>query len=136
MFFQTVRNACKTMLPQLCALTARPTLNQMASIVPAVSLRSFHLLSSSVASRLQTNIIGTGSNLLTAPALPQLTQKCGFKVKGRLRRRCRDCFFVTRHGRLYNICYTHPRHKQMAMQKRPKSTWILTHATQSKVRPW
>lgn len=61
---------------------------------------------------------------------------CGFKVKGRLRRRCKDCYFVRRQERLYIICPTHPRHKQMSMVKDPKNTWILTHATQSKIRPW
>jgi large subunit ribosomal protein L36 len=74
--------------------------------------------------------------ILAGQFCPQLTQTCGFKVKGRLRRRCKDCYFVMRQERLLVLCKTHPRHKQMAMQKKPKNTWILTHATQSTVRPY
>ncbi|KAJ8943890.1 hypothetical protein NQ318_019497 [Aromia moschata] len=79
-------------------------------------------------------------------ALPQQTQQkflipvtqniipsCGFKVVGKVKKRCKDCYFVRREERLYIICKTHPRHKQMSMVKDPKNTWILTHATQSKI---
>ncbi|KAJ3651416.1 hypothetical protein Zmor_017460 [Zophobas morio] len=71
-----------------------------------------------------------------APTTFNVTPSCGFKVRGKLRRRCKDCYFVRRQERLYVICETHPRHKQMSMIKDPKNTWILTHATQGKVRPW
>lgn len=140
MFFQTVRNACRTLLPLTNAVAATHTsLAPKMPITTTLMSRSYHLLSSSssVANRLQTNVFASATGLLqAAAAVPQFTQTCGFKVKGVLRRRCKDCFFVQRQGRLYNICFTHPRHKQMAMQKKPKNTWILTHATQSKVRPW
>uniref|UniRef100_G1K8R7 Ribosomal protein n=1 Tax=Anolis carolinensis TaxID=28377 RepID=G1K8R7_ANOCA len=36
----------------------------------------------------------------------------GMKTKGVLKRRCKDCFFVRRRGRMYVYCKTHPRHKQ------------------------
>lgn len=75
------------------------------------------------------------SNLLT-PLMPSIVPSCGFKVKGRLKRRCKDCYFVMRNQRLYVICETHPRHKQMSMIPKEKNTWILTHATQGKVRAW
>lgn len=68
--------------------------------------------------------------------LPQYQQTCGLKVKGKLRRRCKDCHFVIRQQRMYVICKTHPRHKQMSMKTKEKNTWILTHAMQSKVRPY
>jgi len=58
----------------------------------------------------------------------------GFKVKGNLKRRCKDCYIVVRQERGYVICPTHPRHKQMSMKKRDYKSWILTHATQSKER--
>nr|CAI5830440.1 unnamed protein product [Callosobruchus analis] len=41
-----------------------------------------------------------------------------------------------RENRLFVLCKTHRRHKQMAMRKDERNTWILTHATQGKVRPW
>ena len=56
-----------------------------------------------------------GLNLLT-PQIPILSQTCGFKVKGKLKRRCKDCYFVVRERRKYVICETHPRHKQMSMK--------------------
>ena len=65
-----------------------------------------------------------------------ISQVCGFKVKLKLKRRCKDCYFVVREQRKYVICPTHPRHKQMSMVKKPEYTWILTHACQSKIRPW
>lgn len=65
-----------------------------------------------------------------------LQQVATLKVKGRLRRRCKDCYIVFRQQRAYVMCPTHGRHKQMSMKKREKSTWILTHATQSKIRPY
>uniref|UniRef100_A0A1Q3FBT1 Ribosomal protein n=1 Tax=Culex tarsalis TaxID=7177 RepID=A0A1Q3FBT1_CULTA len=74
--------------------------------------------------------------LLLPTASPLLSQVCGFKVKGRLKRRCKDCYFVVRQQRLFVICKTHPRHKQMSMKKREHNTWILTDATQSPVRAW
>lgn len=65
-----------------------------------------------------------------------IVPNCGFKQVGFVKRRCKDCYMVRKQNRLYNLCQAHPRHKQMQVQKKPKNTWILTHATQSKVRPW
>ena len=45
-------------------------------------------------------------------ALINLTQTREYKVKLRLRKRCKHCFFVWRNGRLYVECLEHPRHKQ------------------------
>jgi len=81
-------------------------------------------------------IIEKGSALLKPAPLVLLSQICGFKVKGILKKRCKDCYFVVRGERSYVICKTHPRHKQMSMKQQEKKSWILTHATQSKVRPW
>lgn len=92
------------------------------------SSRLNHVLTSPAA-------MGQNSNFL-APFVPEFVSKCGLKVKGLPRRRCKDCFFVTRDERLYVECKTHPRHKQVQIAKNPKNTWILTHATQGKVRPW
>ena len=70
------------------------------------------------------------------PVTPLLNLFNGFKVKLKLKRRCKDCYFVVRDQRGYVLCPTHPRHKQMSMVKRFKNVRILTHATQSKIRPW
>ena len=76
-----------------------------------------------------------GLNLLT-PKIPIISQSCGFKVKGKLKRRCKDCYFVVRERRMYVVCETHPRHKQMAMKAPDKCRWTISHASQTKVRPW
>ncbi|EAA11645.5 AGAP005927-PA [Anopheles gambiae str. PEST] len=80
-------------------------------------------------------LVNPGQLLLT-PLPPLLNLVSGFKVKGRLKRRCKDCYFVMRQERLYVICKTHPRHKQMSMKKHDHNTWILTDATQGKARAW
>lgn len=74
--------------------------------------------------------------LLSVLNTSQLMQTCGFKVKVKLRKRCKDCYFTVRKGRKMVLCNTHPRHKLKERQKQKHNTWILTHATQSKIRPW
>ncbi|XP_024862711.1 39S ribosomal protein L36, mitochondrial [Kryptolebias marmoratus] len=44
--------------------------------------------------------------------LPCIQPSVGLKTKSSLKKRCKDCFFVLRRGRLYVYCKTHPRHKQ------------------------
>ncbi|XP_069559459.1 large ribosomal subunit protein bL36m [Brachyistius frenatus] len=44
--------------------------------------------------------------------LPCIQPSAGMKTKSALKRRCKDCFFVRRRGRLFVFCKTHPRHKQ------------------------
>ncbi|XP_028030041.1 39S ribosomal protein L36, mitochondrial [Bombyx mandarina] len=70
------------------------------------------------------------------PVIPLVTQISGIKIKGRVRRRCRSCYFVFRDERVYIMCSKFPRHKQMSMKPKPHNTWILTQASQSPVRPW
>ncbi|NXC46487.1 RM36 protein, partial [Penelope pileata] len=54
-----------------------------------------------------------GRALLAAPPPPGLLQQCaGLKTKTSLKRRCKDCYFVRRRGRLYVCCKSNPRHKQ------------------------
>ena len=84
-----------------------------------------------------TGVINTAPSQLLTPTFSPLVQLAnGFKIKGRLKRRCKDCYFVVRQERRYVMCKSHGRHKQMAMKKSEKNSWILTDATQSKVRPW
>uniref|UniRef100_A0A6M2DD30 Ribosomal protein n=1 Tax=Xenopsylla cheopis TaxID=163159 RepID=A0A6M2DD30_XENCH len=77
------------------------------------------------------------NNALLQPKVPAIViPNCGMKVKGRLRRRCKDCYFVTRDERLYVMCKSQGRHKQMSMKKKEYNLWMLSHATQSKYREW
>ncbi|XP_062845672.1 large ribosomal subunit protein bL36m [Trichomycterus rosablanca] len=41
-----------------------------------------------------------------------LQPSAGMKTRTALKKRCKDCFFVRRRGRLFVFCKSHPRHKQ------------------------
>lgn len=133
---------------QLCA----PLIRVAASAMQPSTLwsRSYHLLTLTTTN---TGVISLGAlnqlkstavarfpkdraMLDTCNATPLFNQSCGFKFKRVLKRRCKDCYYVVRENRLHVICKTHPRHKQLAITQPEKSTWILTHAMQSKVRPY
>ncbi|XP_017777668.1 PREDICTED: 39S ribosomal protein L36, mitochondrial [Nicrophorus vespilloides] len=73
---------------------------------------------------------------LLVPQATNVMQSAGFKVKGKLKKRCKDCYFVMREKRLFVICDTHRRHKQMSMVPDERNTWMLSHATQGKFRSW
>ena len=69
------------------------------------------------AKRIVTPTVGVCSQI-RVPLLGQCQQLAcvqpvsGMKTKTALKRRCKDCFFVWRRGRLFVYCKTHPRHKQ------------------------
>ncbi|XP_013114269.1 large ribosomal subunit protein bL36m [Stomoxys calcitrans] len=115
---------------------------------PCQSIRNFHIMVKPIPMSLclpkmpmacdviTPTSLASGIQRLLTPISTVLHQVAGFKVKGRLKRRCKDCYFVIRQQRHYVICPTHRRHKQMSMKKRDYKSWILTHATQSRVRPY
>lgn len=82
-----------------------------------------------------TTINQVQSNILQPVSIGINIQR-GMKQVGRVKRRCKDCYMVWRKERLYNMCKTHPRHKQMSIIPKPRSSWILTHASQSVYRAW
>uniref|UniRef100_A0A182WJZ4 Ribosomal protein n=1 Tax=Anopheles minimus TaxID=112268 RepID=A0A182WJZ4_9DIPT len=129
-----LRSACAVSLTR-CSTEVTGPFHPATSVVSC-----FHSLSHPAKASPLTNQCSVqalaGSNLLQARLVPLLNLVSGFKVKGRLKRRCKDCYFVMRQERLYVICKTHPRHKQMSMKKHDRNTWILTDATQGKVRAW
>lgn len=131
----------------LCRLSANRAVGNLLVKVTAKSLpcvttaistgRSFHLLTTTMPFQLTgSTSIGQPHIDLLKSTTPMVSQSAGFKVKGRLKRRCKDCYFVMRQERMYVICKTHPRHKQMAIKKDEDKTWILTDATQGKKRAW
>lgn len=125
---------------QLCA----PLIRMANALQPSTLWsRSFHLLTVTTTNTGALNQLKyTAVNrfpkerVLLDACIPLVNQSCGFKFKRVLKRRCKDCYFVVRENRLHVICKTHPRHKQLAITQPEKSTWILTHAMQSKVRPY
>nr|KAF6490289.1 mitochondrial ribosomal protein L36 [Molossus molossus] len=52
---------------------------------------------------------------LPCPPLPYLQPSLGFKTKGVIKKRCKDCYKVKRRGRWFIYCKTNPRHKQRQM---------------------
>lgn len=52
------------------------------------------------------------SSLGQCQHLSCIQPSAGMKTKSALKRRCKDCFFVRRRGRLFVFCKTNPRHKQ------------------------
>ena len=53
--------------------------------------------------------------LLSARPLLGPQPALGFKTKGVLKKRCRDCYLVKRRGRWSIYCKTNPKHKQRQM---------------------
>lgn len=137
MFANLVRNVistCGKRATTLVPLTGSAIESNARLAAGNILSRSLHILSG-VKPAVNVQLMNV-PGLLSPATSPQLMQSCGMKVKGRLKRRCRDCYFVSRGGRLFNMCPTHPRHKQMSIRVHPRVNWIVTHATQSKVRPW
>lgn len=120
-------------LSSITRLLQPAAFTQSTSILKNHCLRSFSVLTANNATPKANNQLT--KSLLQPPSLT-INPERGMKQMGVLKRRCKDCYFVMREERLFVMCKTHPRHKQMAMKKKPKNTWILTDATQSKQRAW
>ncbi|XP_042362387.1 39S ribosomal protein L36, mitochondrial [Plectropomus leopardus] len=86
----------------LCSLTTAPR----TLLLSSARLSSF--LPPSPASSAQCGSSLSGQ----CQHLPCIQPCAGMKTKSALKRRCKDCFFVRRRGRLFVFCKTHPRHKQ------------------------
>ncbi|OCT76143.1 hypothetical protein XELAEV_18031331mg [Xenopus laevis] len=62
---------------------------------------------------IQRSISGfKGSPFLADSHLPLVQQTSGMKTKTALKKRCKDCYFVRRRGRLFVYCKTNGKHKQ------------------------
>lgn len=56
-------------------------------------------------------------------SIPQILFIRNYKTAGRLRLRCRDCFFERRDNRLYVECKTYARHRQAQIMSEPRTPW-------------
>lgn len=54
-------------------------------------------------------------SLLCGGPVLSLQPSLGFKTKGVIKKRCRDCYMVKRRGRWFVLCKTNPKHKQRQM---------------------
>lgn len=132
--FRNVVSACSKRAALLVPVSGDVIASNAQNATGGISTRSLHILTGTKPA-VNVQLMNVPRFLMPTTS-PQLMQTCGFKVKGVVKRRCKDCYLIWQEGRLYNLCETHPRHKQMSIKKHRKATWILTHATQSKVRPW
>jgi len=98
--------------------------------------KNFSIWTSTKNSEQSIGILNWWNTPLLQPSMMTITAQRGMKQVGNCKRRCKDCYYVVRQERLFVMCKTHPRHKQMSMKKRQKNTWILTDATQSIQRAW
>ena len=60
------------------------------------------------------------SEALMLPGGLTFMPSCGYKVRRLLKKRCPDCYFVRRQGRLFIECKVKPRHKQMQQLSKRK----------------
>ena len=108
-----------------CALTGTASLlasigNNVNSRILGMAKSISHIANHSHASSQHLQTRRSSSSILSGIALSKSTvspagyveQRREYKVKVRLRKRCKDCQFVWRNGRLYVECKTSPRHKQ------------------------
>ena len=103
----------------------------------SIAKNCIHHITNTNANNSSTSFMNsTPKNTLLIPKVVTIIPNCGLKYFSRLKRRCKDCYFVFRKDRLYVMCKTHPRHKQGVIKPNPDKSWILTHATQGPRRPW
>ncbi|CAH8643861.1 unnamed protein product [Schistosoma bovis] len=61
-------------------------------------------------------------------------QSRSYKMHDHLVRRCSDCYFDRREGRLYVECKKHPRHKQAQKMRPPQVPWLFKRPIWKTVR--
>ncbi|KAG9355734.1 hypothetical protein JZ751_000572 [Albula glossodonta] len=95
-------------LSRYAASHASPAAGVYRCLSAVATIQRRTVLSSAFGShtQTQTSLIGQCQQLQCIQPL------AGMKTKSALKRRCKDCFFVRRRGRLFVFCKTHPRHKQ------------------------
>ncbi|KAM4539904.1 large ribosomal subunit protein bL36m [Odontesthes bonariensis] len=86
----------------LCTLAAA----HRSLLLPTARVRSSMAPSPGLPAQCGPSLLGSCQHL------PCIQPSVGMKTKSALKRRCKDCFFVRRRGRLFVFCKTNPRHKQ------------------------
>lgn len=103
---------------RLNLILSSPVTNAFRRLCTLTAAQRTPFLSSASVAAIQATSPGScihhhGPSLLgQCQHLACIQPSAGMKTKSSLRRRCKDCFFVTRRGRLFVFCKTNPRHKQ------------------------
>ena len=100
-------NLFKNLIGKTSQLSLLANVNFRQPLAYASLAKSFSSLAR--ASVQSAFVLTSNKNNPTSTFLNQIRE---YKVKTRLRRRCKSCYFVWRNGRLYVECNEHPRHKQ------------------------
>lgn len=138
----TMFRAIQSLFPiQKVPLSVASLIQPSNQITNGLLSRSYHMLSmksqpNPIGGSLTSSSSSSSSTILTSTIVPQLTQSCGFKVVGKVHRRCRDCNMMVINGVIYNHCKTHPRHKQRQRITKKNNTWTLTAVQTGTKRPW
>ena len=128
LFYFSDMNSLRSVLPLACNNICRFLVHPNISL--SVTRAASHLIGRTMQPSLAP------AQQLLVPQVPILVPSCGMKVVGKLKKRCKDCYFVVRDERTYVICKSKPRHKQMSMKKKEEKSWILTYASQRPAREW
>ena len=75
-----------------------------------ISQRAISLLSKPTYSQIPS--INSSRANFCSPQSVTVSQVDGYKAKGKIQKRCKDCYYVLREGVRYVECKTKPRHKQ------------------------
>lgn len=125
-------------LPGIMNVLRRPFLNITQMFLPQVN--KYHSLSLFITPShipVQHYVHNLKQSVLLQPNTVLLEQPvCGFKFKGVVKKRCKDCYIVVKDRQQIVLCKTHPRHKQKQIMPKEKDTWIITHRTYGRIRPW
>ena len=107
-------------------------------VIKDIKVKKMHSICNRATSKIGSNEEQINPHFLSllGSTLPLFNQICGMKYKTVLRLRCKGCYYVSRKEIMYVMCKLKPRHKQSIIPKKEKSTWIWTHASQSKRREW
>lgn len=127
LLFRSVYQAVDAIVPKILAL--HPFQNVLAHKI-------HHMCDRQRLNLTANNPLNHNTSVLLQSITPMHNSICGLKTRGILQLRCKDCYYVSRRERLYVMCKSFPRHKQVQMKKREYKTWILTWASTSKVRGW
>lgn len=127
LLLRSVYQAVNTVIPRILAL--QPVQNVLAHKMHYICDRQRLNLT-------PNNLPNHNASVILKSVTPMYNSVCDFKTRGCLQLRCKDCFYLSRFGRLYVLCKKHPRHKQVQMIKKEYKTWIVTSASQSKTRGW
>lgn len=100
--------------------------------VPALK---FHTLMGQNRNMLKTMSLEK-SEFFLSPNVYSVIHFKNLMIKDKVKKLCRDCYFLWKNERVYVYCKSHPSHNQATKVPRDKDRFIITHETRNCRRPW